>query len=86
LSYICQLLYPCWRAMRKEKRRYRHSEETLNCSVENIIDCHFERAKGEPRNLLFNRFLHFTMLRIASVEMTYGFLQSNVKCLIVGCA
>jgi len=27
--------------------------------VENLVNCHFERAEGEPRNLFFNRFLDF---------------------------
>jgi uncharacterized protein len=39
--------------------------------VGNAVEGHFERAKGEPRNLVFNRFLRFAMCSIASVEMTY---------------
>jgi hypothetical protein len=29
------------------------------CSVENFVNCHFEGAESEPRNLFFNRFLDF---------------------------
>jgi prepilin-type N-terminal cleavage/methylation domain-containing protein len=32
--------------------------------------CHFERSEAESRNLLFNRFLHFGLLRNPTVEMT----------------
>jgi len=46
------------------------------CFVENTIDCHFElppcflRIEPAVGRLVFNRFLRFAMLRIASVEMT----------------
>ena len=40
------------------------------CSVEKSRGCHFERAKGESRNLFLSRFLRFASLRDASVEMT----------------
>jgi len=42
-----------------------------DCFVEKILECHFERAEGESRNLLLNRFLHSVPMVIGtSVEMT----------------
>lgn len=53
--------------------------EKRKCFEENTVDRHFERAVGESRNLFLNRFLHFTMLSIASVEMTVGLFNKALK-------
>ena len=42
------------------------------CSVENIVGVIPSAAEGGVEESVFNRFLHFAMLCIASVEMTYG--------------
>jgi len=36
------------------------------CFVENTANCHFERAEGEPRNLLSDRFLDFGLKGLRS--------------------
>jgi hypothetical protein len=40
--------------------------------------CHFERSEVESRNLLFNRFLHFGLLRNPLVEMTKAPISSTI--------
>ena len=49
------------------------------CSVENIVGVIPSAAEGGVEESVFNRFLHFAMLCIASVEMTYGlFNRANI--------
>ncbi len=48
------------------------------CSVENIVGVIPSAAEGGVEESVFNRFLHFAMLCIASVEMTYGLFNRAI--------
>ncbi len=60
----------------------KHSQLILIVNNQCAYSCHFERSEAESRNLLFNRFLHFGLLRNPMVEMTKAQIPSTIgiKC------